>query len=106
MPDIRSLIVENDSANGQKPPAPIDGRDSAKDDVTAGVDSSASTHKEFDLKPPLLVMKGTTPADFLISWRDQPRHSVVPHKVTWLLWGGAAMSLVSISVFAHQLGWL
>jgi len=106
MPDIRSLMLEGESA-ADRPAIPADGEESAAGNGLPSAASNAASHQEFDLKPSLVIMKGTAPFDFVISWRGKSIHSAsVSWKVRFLPWAGAGLTLFSLFFFVRQLGWL
>jgi hypothetical protein len=63
-------------------------------------DSSSATTNAFDLRPPVVLMKGTNNKTFLISWRSQQE---VTRSLGWkcalMIWGGLALALLSLYVF-------
>ena len=62
---------------------------------------------EFDLKPPVVLMKGKNDSSFLISWRSQ-REVVASMgwKSAGMIWGGPALTLFCLWILAAQFGWL
>ncbi len=63
--------------------------------------------QEFDLRPPVLLMKGEHQPEFFISWRSQ--RDVVASlgwKCALMIWGGPALTLLSIYWLAALWGWL
>lgn len=61
----------------------------------------------FDLHPTVVLMKGTHEATFFISWRSQ-RDLVLAlgWKSTLMIWGGPALTLVSVYVLLAHFNWL
>jgi hypothetical protein len=77
---------------------------------TNGGDSGipqGSSHHEFDIRPPVVLMKGTNDKTFLISWRSQQEVArTLGWKCTLMIWGGPALALLSLYVLlsvAHLL---
>jgi E3 Ubiquitin ligase len=70
-------------------------------------EKSLETNETFDLHPPVVLMKGTHEATFLISWRSQ-RDLVLAlgWKSTLMIWGGPALTLVSVYVLLAHFNWL
>lgn len=68
-----------------------------------GVESTET----FDLHSPVVLMKGTHEATFFISWRSQ-RDLVLAlgWKSTLMIWGGPALTLVSVYVLLAHFNWL
>jgi hypothetical protein len=73
--------------------------------AAAGVTSSANTISndpnaplaDFDLHPPVVMMKGKNNPTFLISWRSQRElANSLGWKCTLMIWGGPALALVSL----------
>lgn len=59
-------------------------------------DSSAN---EFDVHPPVVLMKGTNNKTFLISWRSQQEIArTLGWKCMLMIWGGPALALLSLYV--------
>jgi hypothetical protein len=67
---------------------------------------SLETNETFDLHPTVVLMKGTHEATFFISWRSQ-RDLVLAlgWKSTLMIWGGPAMTLVSVYVLLAHFNW-
>jgi hypothetical protein len=110
MPDIRTLTMAdkpNRAERGGAPP-PLPG----KNNVPGGSNGQRATNgsaegPEFDLKPPVVLMKGKNNTDYLISWRDQRKVvSSMQWKSALMIWGGPALTLLCLYVLAGQFGWL
>jgi hypothetical protein len=69
--------------------------------------AAAPAVEQFDLHPPTVLMKGTHDRDFFISWQSQ---RAVVSSLSWksasMIWGGPALTLVSVYFVAAALGWL
>jgi len=66
---------------------------------TGGQSSAQSTtaSSEFDQQPPVVLMKGRNNPAFMISWRSQSDLArSLGWKCTLMIWGGAALSLLSL----------
>ena len=74
---------------------------------TNAEENSLETNETFDLHPPVVLMKGTHEATFFISWRSQ-RDLVLALglKSTLMIWGGPALTLVSVYVLLAHFNWL
>jgi hypothetical protein len=101
-PDLRSLVEPDPAARVQPAvnslSSPANGQSSSVGKVPAS---------EFDLKPPVVLMKGKNDNSFLISWRDQRQVvSSMRWKSTLMIWGGPALMLVSLYLVAAEFGWL
>jgi hypothetical protein len=61
----------------------------------------------FDPNPPVVLMKGSHNPAFYISWR---RQRDVVRSLGWksalMIWGGPALTLLSIFIFLAHFGWL
>jgi hypothetical protein len=58
---------------------------------------SATASSEFDLRPPVVLMKGRNNPAFMISWRSQRDLArSLGWKCTLMIWGGAALSLLCL----------
>ena len=72
----------------------------------SGRDSTA-VDSSFDLRPPVVLMKGANNPAFLISWRSQQE---IVGSMGWqcsvMIWGGSAMTLLGVYVVLQQLGLL
>lgn len=65
-----------------------------------GGTASAPQTAGFDLRPPMVLMKGTNNKTFLISWRSQPEIArSLGWKCTLMIWGGPVLALLSLYVF-------
>jgi hypothetical protein len=62
---------------------------------------------QFDLHPPVVLMRGIHNPAFLISWQSQRE---VVRSLGWksaaMIWGGPALTLVCVYFLAAQFGWL
>ena len=62
--------------------------------------SSAAQTNAFDPRPPVVLMKGKNNTTFLVSWRSQQE---VARSLGWkcmlMIWGGAALALLSLYFF-------
>jgi len=74
---------------------------------TGAEEKSLETNETFDLHPMVVLMKGTHEATFFISWRSQ-RDLVLAlgWKSTLMIWGGPALTLVSVYVLLAHFNWL
>jgi len=74
---------------------------------TGAEEKSLETNETFDLHPTVVLMKGTHEATFFISWRSQ-RDLVLAlgWKSTLMIWGGPALTLVSVYVLLAHFNWL
>jgi hypothetical protein len=74
---------------------------------TGTEEKSLETNETFDLHPTVVLMKGTHEATFFISWRSQ-RDLVLALglKSTLMIWGGPALTLVSVYVLLAHFKWL
>ena len=63
--------------------------------------------EEFDPNPPVVLMKGNHNPAFFISWRSQRD---VVRSLGWksalMIWGGPALTLLSVFIFLVHFGWL
>lgn len=78
--------------------------------IVASDSSSAATGtavEKFDLQPKTVLMQGENQSTFLISWRSQRE---VVASMSWksagYIWGGPALTLVSVYVLLAHFGWL
>ena len=63
--------------------------------------------EQFDLHPATVLMKGAHDPSFLISWKSQ--HDLVgalSWKSALMIWGGPALTVLSVYLLALQFGWL
>ncbi len=62
---------------------------------------------QFDLHPPVVLMRGVHNPAFFISWQSQRE---VVRSLGWksaaMIWGGPVLTLVCVHVLAGQFGWL
>jgi hypothetical protein len=74
---------------------------------TGSAAGAAPALEQFDLHPPTVLMKGAHSPAFLISWRSQ---TAVVRSLAWksalMIWGGPALTLVSVYILAAEFGWL
>jgi hypothetical protein len=71
------------------------------------VDAPRPDTRNFDLHPPVVLMKGMHDPAFFISWRSQ-RDLVASMgwKSALMIWAGPALTLVSIYILFAHFGWL
>jgi hypothetical protein len=76
--------------------------------TTAGAGASpAPAPEKFDLHPKIVLMKGENNPEFLISWRSQREVvSLLGWKAIAYIWGGPALTLVSVYLLLARLQWL
>ena len=75
--------------------------------VTVSGSDDPSSAKQFDLKPPTILMKGEHNPAFFISWRNQREVlSALGWKSTLMIWGGPALTLLSVWFLGSRFGWL
>ena len=69
--------------------------------------TTENVDEEFDLHPPVVLMRGTHNPAFFMSWRSQ-RDVVkaLSWKSTLLIWGGPALTLLCVYVLLDYLKWL
>lgn len=73
----------------------------------ADTSKTASSLDEFDLHPPVVMMKGKNDAALLISWRSQRDLArSLGWKCTLMIWGGPALCLVSLYALNVLTHWL
>jgi hypothetical protein len=74
---------------------------------TGGGAAAATAPEQFDLHPPVVMMRGTHDPAFLISWHSQ-RDVVnsLSWKSTLLIWGGPTLTLLCAYVVAVYFDWL
>ena len=79
----------------------------ATPEKTVAEENSVEPTETFDLHPTVVLMRGTHEATFLISWRSQ-RDLVLAlgWKSTLMIWGGPALTLVSVYVLLAHFNWL
>lgn len=69
--------------------------------------AAAPATEQFNLHPPTVLMQGTHDRAFFISWRSQRDVvSALGWKSGLMIWGGPALTLVSVYMLAAMLGWL
>jgi hypothetical protein len=69
--------------------------------------AAAPALEQFDLHPSTVLMRGTHDPTFLISWHSQRDVvSSLSWKSTLMIWGGPALTLVSIYFLAAHFEWL
>ena len=75
--------------------------------VTVSGTDDPSAAEQFDLKPPTVLMKGEHNPAFFISWRNlRDVLSALGWKSTLMIWGGPALTLLSVWFLAARFGWL
>jgi hypothetical protein len=61
----------------------------------------------YELRPPVVLMKGRNNPTFLISWRSQRD---VAHSLAWkctlMIWGGPALALISLYLLLNLMHWV
>jgi hypothetical protein len=74
---------------------------------TGGGAAAITAPEQFDLHPPVVLMKGSHDPAFLISWHSQ-RDVVrsLSWKSTLMIWGGPALALLCAYVVAAQFDWI
>lgn len=74
---------------------------------SASATGAAPALEKFDLRPPVVLMKGKHDPAFFISWRSQ-RNVVksLSWKSTLMIWGGPALTLLCIYILAWHFDWL
>ena len=69
--------------------------------------AAAPAPEQFDLHPPVVLMKGAHNPAFFISWRSQRE---VVQSLGWksalMIWGGPALTLFCVYLLASQYGGL
>ena len=74
---------------------------------TGGGAAAATAPEQFDLRPPVVLMKGAHNPAFLISWHSQRDVvSSLSWKCRLMIWGGPALTLVCVYIVAAYYGWL
>jgi hypothetical protein len=72
-----------------------------------GAAAAVAAPEQFDLHPPVALMKGTHDPAFLISWHSQRDIvSSLSWKSTLMIWGGPALTLLSAYIVAAYFDWL
>jgi len=76
--------------------------------ASTGAGAAAATATEqFDLHPPVVLMKGAHDPAFLISWHSQRDVvSSLSWKSTLMIWGGPALTLLCAYIVAAHFDWL
>jgi hypothetical protein len=75
--------------------------------TTGGVAAAAPALEEFDLHPPVVLMRGAHDPAFLISWHSQRDVvSSLSWKSALMIWGGPALTLLCVYVVALHFDWL
>ena len=76
--------------------------------ASTGAGAAAATATEqFDLHPPVVLMKGAHDPAFLISWHSQRDVvSSLSWKSTLMIWGGPALTLLCAYILAAHFDWL
>jgi hypothetical protein len=92
------------AAAGLANPAVAAAPDSAS---TGGGAVAAIATEQFDLHPPVVLMKGMHDPAFLISWHSQRDViSSLSWKSTLMIWGGPALTLLCAYIVAAHFDWL
>ena len=74
---------------------------------TGGAAAAATALEQFDLHPPVVLMRGTHNPTFLISWHSQRDVvSSLSWKSTLMIWGGPALTLLCAYIVAARFDWL
>jgi len=69
--------------------------------------AAAPALEQFDLHPPVVLMKGSHNPAFLISWHSQRDVvSSLSWKSTLMIWGGPALTLLCVYIVAAYFDWL
>jgi hypothetical protein len=108
LPDMRSLIVESDPAEGRAhiagsngtaiDPPKANGSGAVKVKIDAGADEANF---------PVVVLKGKAGSTYLISWRNRKQVvSSMKWKSASMAWGGPGLTLLSVYLLFAHLGWL
>ena len=75
--------------------------------VASNSAAAAPALEQFDLHPSTVLMQGSHDRAFFISWRSQRDVvSSLGWKSGLMIWGGPALTLVSVYMLAAMLGWL
>jgi hypothetical protein len=79
---------------------------SASTSTGAGAAAATAT-EQFDLHPPVVLMKGAHDPAFLISWHSQRDVvSSLSWKSTLMIWGGPPLTLLCAYIVAAHFDWL
>jgi E3 Ubiquitin ligase len=74
---------------------------------TGGGAAATTAPEQFDLHPPVVLMRGTHDPAFLISWHSQRDVvSSLNWKSTLMIWGGPALTLLCAYIVAAHFDWL
>ena len=74
---------------------------------TGGGTAAVAAIEQFDLHPPVVLMKGAHDPAFLISWHSQRDVvSSLSWKSALMIWGGPALTLLCVYVVALHFDWL
>ena len=88
----RTIAVEENA-----PPAPVSAHNSAHDEAQP-------KPSDFNLTPPVVLMKGANNPTFVISFRSQKEFvSALAWKSAAMVWGGAAITLLGLYVLLAQM---
>jgi E3 Ubiquitin ligase len=72
-----------------------------------GAAAAATAPEQFDLHPPVVLMKGGHDPAFFISWHSQRDVvSSLSWKSTLMIWGGPALALLCVYIAAAYFDWL
>jgi len=79
----------------------------ATSSMGGGAAAAAPAAEQFDLRPPVVLMKGAHDPAFLISWHSQ-RDVVgsLSWKSTLMIWGGPALTLLCAYIVGAHFDWL
>jgi hypothetical protein len=95
------------AAAGVSPQAAVQSGSSASSAVAVSSESpeenGPETKANFDLHPPVVLMKGSHEPTFFISWRSQrDLIATLGWKSSLMIWGGPALTLVCVYILlAH-----
>ena len=91
------------------PPAPFATLNSRLAEAGGRAQTESPNPSEFNLTPPVVLMKGTNDPTFVISFRNQKEFVVaLAWKSAAMIWGGAAITLLGVYMLLAQmqLDWL
>jgi hypothetical protein len=90
------------------PPAPVFADNSADNSVhNSAPDEAQPKPSDFNLSPPVVLMKGENNPTFVISFRSQKEFvSALAWKSAAMVWGGAAITLLGLYILLLQVGLL
>jgi hypothetical protein len=75
--------------------------------AAGGGTAIADLASEFDLNPKTVLMKGENNRTFFISWRSQRELAQsLGAKSTLMIWGGPALTLLSLYWLLAHFGWM